>query len=128
MVPHVVPGYAALLALVFLFLSVRVMQARQAAAVSIGTGGNRPLERRMRVHANFAEYVPLALILLGFLELLGHARWYLHLLCLALLLGRLAHAWGVSQEPDDMRGRGAGVLLTFAVMIAASLTLLIDVL
>jgi hypothetical protein len=104
------------------------MRARQMAGVAIGTGGNRVLERRVRVHANFAEYVPLALILLVLVEMRGNAAWYLHLLCLALLAGRAAHAWGVSQEPDDMRLRGAGVVLTLAVLVIASLTLLIGVL
>jgi hypothetical protein len=128
MVPRIVPAYAALLAFLFVYLSVRVMRARQEAGVAIGTGGNPMLERRIRVQANFAEYVPLALILLLLMELRGHAAWYLHLLCLALLAGRAAHAWGVSQQPDDMRARGAGVVLTIAVLVAAGLTLLIGAL
>jgi hypothetical protein len=128
MVPHIVPGYAALLALFFVYLSVSVIRMRQASATPIGSGGNRLLERRIRVHANFAEYVPLALILLALMELHGHAAWYLHLLCIALVVARLAHAWGVSREPDDFRFRGLGVMLTFAVLAAAALTLLIDVL
>jgi uncharacterized membrane protein YecN with MAPEG domain len=128
MIPRIVPAYAALLALLFIYLSVRVMRARQMAGVAIGTGGNPRLERRIRVHANFAEYVPLALVLLVLLEMRGNAAWYLHVLCLALLAGRAAHAYGVSQEPDDMRMRGSGVVLTVAVLVAASLTLLIGVL
>ncbi len=128
MLPSIVPAYAALLTFLYIYLSVRVMRGRQDAGVAIGTGGNAALERRIRVHANFAEYVPLALILLVLMELRGNAAWYLHLLCLALLAGRAAHAWGVSQEPDDMRARGAGVLLTVAVLAVASLSLLIGVL
>jgi uncharacterized membrane protein YecN with MAPEG domain len=128
MVPSIVPAYAALLSFLFIYLSVRVMRARQDAGVAIGSGGNAALERRIRVHANFTEYVPLALILLVLVEVRGNAAWYLHLLCLALLAGRAAHAWGVSQEPDDMRARGAGVVLTIAVLVTAALTLLVGVL
>jgi uncharacterized protein len=124
MVPHIVPAYAALLALLFIYLGVRVMQARGRTGVPIGTGGDKPLERRMRVHANFAEYVPIALILLVLLELAGSAAWYLHLLCLSLLVGRLAHAYGVSQEPDVLAARGAGMVLTFVAIILPALTLL----
>jgi uncharacterized protein len=124
MVPHIVPAYAALLALFFLYLSVRVMRARGSTGVAIGTGGDAMLERRMRVHANFAEYVPLALILLGFMEIEGTRAWYLHLLCLALLVGRAAHAYGVSHDPDILPLRAAGVLGTFFPIIAAALTLL----
>ena len=128
MLPHIMPSYAALLALFYVYLSASVIRMRQASAISIGSGGNRLLERRIRVHANFAEYVPLALILLVLMELRGHAAWYLHVLCIALVVGRVAHAWGVSQEPDDFRFRGIGVMLTFAVLAAAALTLLVDVL
>jgi uncharacterized protein len=124
MVPRIVPAYAALLALLFIYLAVRVMQARGRAGVSIGTGGDRPLERRMRVHANFAEYTPIALILLALMEIEGSAAWYLHLLCLSLLAGRIAHAYGVSREPDVHAARGAGMVLTFVAIILPALTLL----
>lgn len=128
MVPRIVPGYAALLALMYIYLAIRVMMARRDAGVSIGSGGNRMLERRIRVHGNFAEYVPIALILLVLMEMRGSAPWLLHTLCLALVIGRAAHAWGVAQEPDDLRGRGAGMLLTMLVIILAALTLLVSVL
>ena len=95
----------------FVFLSVRVMQRAAGRRRRSAPAATAALERRIRVHANFAEYVPLALILLGFLEMRGHAAGISICLCLALLAGPLAHAWGVSQEPDDMRLRGAGVAL-----------------
>jgi uncharacterized membrane protein YecN with MAPEG domain len=125
---RIVPFYAALLALLCMVLSVRVMRERGRARVAIGTGGNIALERRIRVHGNFAEYVPLALLLLAFMELRGSAAWYLHLLCLGLLIGRLAHAIGVSQDPDVLPLRAAGVVLTMAVTILAALTLIVGVL
>ena len=121
---RIVPAYAAILALFFMYLSTRVMFARRAAGVVLGTGGDRPLERWSRVHANFAEYVPLALILLVAMEIRGNAAWYLHLLCVGLVLGRVAHALGLSHEPDRMPFRAGGVLLTNIVIIAAALTLL----
>ena len=58
----VIPAYAALLALLFIALSIRTIRARRAHKVAIGTGGHAAVERAMRVHANFAEYVPLALL------------------------------------------------------------------
>jgi uncharacterized protein len=51
--------YAALLALLFLFLSFRTIEKRWNARVEIGTGEDAELLRRYRVHANFAEYVSL---------------------------------------------------------------------
>ncbi len=65
--------YAALLAVLFLVLSFRVIGVRRGQRVEIGDGGDKELLRRMRVHANFAEYVPLALVLLALAEVLEDA-------------------------------------------------------
>lgn len=107
--------YAGLLAILFVGLSLRVIGGRHRAGLSLGEG-DRALLRRIRAHANFAEYVPLALILLGLAEGLGTPRWILHGLGLGLLAGRLAHAWGVSGEPEDLRFRMAGMASTFTVI------------
>ncbi len=112
----VVPPYAALLALGFILLSVRVIRARRAARVALGSGADPELERRMRVQANFAEYVPLALLLLVMAESRGAWPWTLHVLCLALVIGRASHAWGVSRTPEVFRFRVAGMVTTFAVL------------
>jgi hypothetical protein len=71
MVPTIVPVYAAVLAFIYIVLSARVIQARRSAKVAIGTRGDVRLERKMRVHANFAEYVPFALLLATFMEMEG---------------------------------------------------------
>ena len=60
----VTPLYAALLALWFVVLSLHVIRCRREARVSLGDGGNGRLQRAIRAQANFAEYVPLALVLL----------------------------------------------------------------
>jgi len=60
MIPVIVPAYAAVLAILYIFLSARVIRSRISERVKIGTGGSRIVERRMRIHANFAEYVPVA--------------------------------------------------------------------
>jgi uncharacterized membrane protein YecN with MAPEG domain len=118
----VVPVYAALLAFVFLALSVGVIRLRQSRKIGIGTGGDRDLERAMRVHSNFAEYVPLALLLLAMAELQGASRIVLHVLGALLLIGRCAHAWGLSKAIFQLRS--VGVVLTFGVIAAAALILL----
>lgn len=71
MIPTIVPFYAAVLGLIFIFLSARVVVARRQFRVRLGSGGHEILERRIRVQGNFAEYVPLTIILLTFLELDG---------------------------------------------------------
>jgi uncharacterized membrane protein YecN with MAPEG domain len=116
MVPAIVPVYAAVLAFVYIVLSARVIQARRSAKVAIGTRGDVHLERIMRVHANFAEYVPFALLLATFIEMQGTRAWLIHLLCLALVAGRVVHAYGVSQEHENFRLRMAGMATTLTVL------------
>lgn len=118
----VTPLYAGLLALLFLLLSFRVIGRRRDANVSLGDGGDAQLQRRARGHGNFAEYVPLALLLILLLEL-GQTTpyWLLHLLGLALVVGRVLHAIALSYTEKWMPGRFVGTLLTFLVLLVAGL-------
>ena len=63
--PHVVPLHAAVRALLFVAVSARVILLRRASKIPLGSAGHADLERRARVRANFAEYVPFALLLLA---------------------------------------------------------------
>lgn len=121
----VVPTYAALLALLYVGLGVRVIRLRRSERVALGDGGHQSLQRAMRVHANFAEYVPLALILLALAELSGATDLALHGLGLALLGGRALHAYGLSQADEDYRFRVAGMALTFVALISGALLCLL---
>jgi len=124
MVPAIVPFYAALLGALFVVLAVRAIFARRAAQVPIGPLGHEAGDRWVRAHANFAEYVPLALLLLAFAEARGADPAILHLGAALLLAGRLAHAWGVSRPPENYNWRRFGMLATggaYALGIAALL-------
>ena len=108
--------YAALLTPLFIALAVRVIRRRRKARVAIGVGSDPALERAVRVHANFAEYVPLALLLMLLVELSGYPPWVVHLTGIPLVAGRLAHALGVSRTPEDFRLRVAGMVVTLTVL------------
>ena len=114
--------YAALLAALFISLSFRVIGQRGRAKIEIGPGQDPELFRRMRVHANFAEYVPIALLLLGLAESIKAPNALLHGLGLCLLTGRILHAYGLSKSPQIARLRGVGMLLTIASIALAALT------
>jgi uncharacterized membrane protein YecN with MAPEG domain len=114
--------YAALLTLLFVFLSVRVIATRRSSGAALGDGGSLKLLRRIRVQGNFAEYVPLALILLGLAEGLHTPDWLLHLLGFALLIGRLLHAFGVSRANEQFAFRVTGVAFTLTMLISAAIT------
>jgi uncharacterized membrane protein YecN with MAPEG domain len=45
-------------------------------------------------------------------------------MALALLVGRCAHAWGVSRTPEDFRFRITGMMCTFTVIVLTALALL----
>ena len=120
----VTPLYAALLGLIFVALSLQTIRLRRRHRVALGDGNQAPLRRAMRAHANFAEYVPLALLLMFFVERGGGSALRMHILGIALLAGRLLHAWGVSQLRENFRYRTVGMVLTFSVLISASLFLL----
>jgi uncharacterized protein len=108
------------LACLFVALSARVIFMRGSARISLGDGGDAELRRRMRVHANFAEYAPFALLLLALAESLQTPDWALHLTGLSLLAGRCAHAFGVSRAKEDFRFRIGGMSLTFAAILTGA--------
>ena len=112
--------YAALLAPLFFLLSIRVIAARRSERIPVGDGGNERILRRMRVQGNFAEHAPLALILLALAESLATDARVLHAIGVALLLGRFAHAFGMSQDPENFKLRVSGIALTFTAQLSAA--------
>ena len=120
----IVPVYAALLAFVYIYLSIRVIALRRSRKIAIGANGDPVMERAMRVHANFAEYTPFALLLLFMLETNGGNELWLNILCAALLAGRSLHAIGFAKADEDFRYRVTGMVMTFFVIGAAALSLL----
>ncbi|MBS1217385.1 MAG: glutathione metabolism protein [Proteobacteria bacterium] len=121
----ITPLYAAILGLVFIALSLRTIRLRRRYHVAIGDGRKELLQRAMRVNANFAEYVPLSLLLIYFVELHDGPRLHVNALGIALICGRLLHAWGVSRMPENFRYRTVGMALTFGVMLIAGILILL---
>ena len=121
---HITGVYAALLGFLFVALSVRTLLLRRELRIAVGDAGNPKMLRAMRVHSNFAEYIPFGLFLVYLSETQGAERLLVHALCLALLAGRVSHSYGVSQLNEDYRFRVAGMALTFTPIIVASIYLL----
>ncbi len=119
----IVPVYAALLAFVYIYLSTRVIALRRSRKIALGANGDPVMERAMRVHANFTEYTPFALLLLFMLETNGGNSVWLNLLCAALLAGRVLHALGLAKANEDFRYRVAGMAATLSVIGAAAASL-----
>jgi uncharacterized membrane protein YecN with MAPEG domain len=113
--------YAALLGLLFVFLSFRVIGWRRLKSVELGHGEDSELLRRMRVHANFAEYVPFTLLLMAIAESMTAPRPLIHIAGLILIAGRLMHAYGLSQTPHILRLRVGGMILTFTALALSAI-------
>lgn len=116
--------YAAIAALLIVFLGVRVTLRRRAVKIGIGSGGDALLAQRIRVHANATEYLPLSLLLLLILELNQTQPLFLHVFGCLLIASRLFHAAGLSSSPAVTPGRAIGIALTWLVLIAMALLLL----
>jgi uncharacterized membrane protein YecN with MAPEG domain len=112
----VTPLYAGLLALLYLVLSYRVVQMRGKGMPSLGDGGLPELQRRIRGHGNFGEYVPLLVAMLAILELGKLPAPWLHALGATLLGARVLHGVALSFTSGWTFGRFTGTLLTFVLL------------
>src|SRR5437762_14097878 len=111
----VTPLYAVILTVWFVLLSVRVMNLRRD--VSFGDSRDIAITRVIRAQANFAEYVPLALLLMGFLEVTRYSIYLLHALGVILVVARLLHGLALSFGWQPRFGRVAGAGLTVIVLL-----------
>lgn len=125
---HVTPLYAVLCAIILIVLSFRTLLIRRSAGIGIGAnkGGSedRNLARAIRAHGNFVEYTPIALILMAMLELRTGSSTALWILGAILVIARIVHALGISREPENLKLRVAGMVLTFTALIGLSSRLL----
>lgn len=124
MLPRITAFYAALSALLLVFLAFRITLYRRRVRIGIGDNGDHTLAKRVRAHANAVEFIPIALILLLVCELLAIAPLWLHVFGIAIVLGRVLHAWGLSRTAGVSPGRASGYLLTLAAIVAMSIVLL----
>lgn len=112
--------WTGLLGLLMLALALRVVRARQTENIIFGDGGNVIMLQRIRVHANFVEYVPMGLLLLLVLELNGVGAAWLHALGASLFVARLLHAFGLSTSTGTTPGRFLGTVVTWLVVLVGS--------
>jgi uncharacterized membrane protein YecN with MAPEG domain len=115
--PAVTALYAALMALLIIVLGLRVVALRRRHRVGIGDGGEGGLQRAIRVHANAVEWGLPVLLLLLVAELNRASPFLLHVAGIALILGRLMHAVGLSSRTGVSIGRTGGMVLTIVALV-----------
>lgn len=93
---------------------------RGSEGISVGDGGRPDLLLAMRRHANFVEYVPYFMVMMGALELNGAGPGLLHGLGLTMVFARVMHAVGIKADTIESLPRGIGAGLTFLLTMVAA--------
>jgi len=114
-------GSAGILGLIFITLTFNVVRMRAKTRVMLGEGTAPALQVAIRMHGNFAEFVPLALLLLGGIEAAGANHTLVLVLAVMLIVGRVAHPFGLLKPAPNLF-RAGGAMLTWVMMIVASVT------
>jgi uncharacterized membrane protein YecN with MAPEG domain len=119
MILPVTMTFAGVAAILNFWLAFRVGQVRGSQKVSIGDGGNEAVIRRMRAHANYVEFTPFVLILLGVIEF-SHsgspAPTWLWAVAGIYFIGRVAH--GVGMDGGALgKGRSIGTITTMLTLL-----------
>ena len=124
----VTPLYALPLAVIFLILWFRISGVRAATKISFGDGGNVDLLRCIRQHGNFVEWTTFVLILMILAEGMGAPALYLHISGALLLIGRIAHPFGLGAVdnaalPLRYVGNGTNILATVNLMVCLAINI-----
>ena len=111
--------FASLFTLFYLFLSFRIGYLRGSPVMKLLFRMDKEvketkLQRNIRAHGNFSEYVPMFLVLLLIIEILGLLSFnYLLTLCLIFTYGRLAHAICFAFYDSNPFLRISGMIFTY---------------
>lgn len=117
--------YAGILALMVVALGINVTVHRVKLRVPLGDGGDRKMLRMIRIHGNAAEYVPLALALMLAYEVNGGRPLALHIVGIALVVGRVLQTWDLWESEKARFGRICGQsLASLSIAALAVLNLL----
>ena len=127
MIFSVTPLYALPVAAIYLILWIRVTSLRSTAKVSFGDGGNPMLLQRIRQHGNCAEWFSFVLILMILAEGMGAPDFYLHISGALLLIGRIAHPFGLKADnaghPLRYVGNGSNILAALNAMVCIGMNI-----
>ncbi len=122
------PMYALAVSIIWLILWLRVTSLRSKIKVSIGDDGDKKLLQRIRQHGNCADWMSIVLILMILAEGMGTPAHYLHISGVLLVIGRIAHPFGLKTEnaghPLRYFGNGTNILATLNAMFFVSINLL----
>jgi uncharacterized membrane protein YecN with MAPEG domain len=117
--------YAGILGLMAIAVAFPAGSLRGKLNIPIGDGGNMELIRCMRRQANFIEWVPLVLILIGLLEMSGVSKTAIHVLGAGLVVARVCHALDFRANTMQAPGRAIGAAGSALITVVASIWLIV---
>jgi uncharacterized protein len=128
MIVPVTAVFAAVTGLLLLVLSFQVVRFRLKYRKDLGVTDDRDFQAAVRAHANLVEYAPLGLLMLGLAELNGVSSSLIYWTGMALVVGRVLHAWGmINGQGGPHKARMVGILLTWLSILVAAFLLLANV-
>lgn len=106
-----------IICIIFLYLRMfkEVVFLRRKYKISIGHNNNEELQRAIRAHANFCEYVPFGLLL----SMILYFHNFLIFSCISvifLMVGRIYHHKGIKnifEKDENFKYRRLGMRFTF---------------
>jgi uncharacterized membrane protein YecN with MAPEG domain len=118
--PYFTAAAAAVLAVLQMLLLLYTALGRGKYKVGLGDGDNAALLKRIRMHGNLAENLPLFLIMLGLTEMTGQWAAFVPWIAIAFVVVRLSHiiglAIGEGANPFRFIG-GAGTIAVVLVLV-----------
>lgn len=125
--PKVTMLYAGLAGVMYFVLTAMVIRLRASTKTGLGHDADptSPLFRAVRIHGNFAEFVPFILLLMAFDELSGRTQLIMHVFGIVLIVSRILHYQGVTQSHAKSTGRMLGAMGTFTLLLVLSTLLII---
>lgn len=117
-----------ILSILFVYLSVAVTRARFATGIGLGSDSERavaggredeapPLFVAIRAHGSFAEYVPITLLLLGFLELNHANASTLKAAAATLVIARVIQPIGLGRKSPNFYRAGGNILQWLVLLV-----------
>ena len=125
--------FASLFTIFYLFLSFRIGYLRGSPVMKLIFTMDKKvpamkLDRNVRAHGNFSEYVPLFLILLYSFESINLISFnYLLIICLVFSYGRVAHAICFAFYDYNPFLRISGMVSTYLGLALLSILLLLSI-
>jgi uncharacterized membrane protein YecN with MAPEG domain len=113
-----------ILGLLFFVHSLRTIQGRALTKTNLGDGGHELMTRRIRIHGNFAEYIPFLIFILFVLEIKNTPTVIVGVFAATLVAGRLLHFYGLYSKETPGIARIAGMQLTLWPLVLGSTYLL----